>query len=243
MAPGAGGSSGPSPADRRDGGPVSASGAAGARCAVFASQAISSNDTPEQERGRLARTRVAWPQMERISDPVSTCIRRGRGRREGDLISRPFGIQGAACLSEVNDADRRGHPGDLADYRSDSSGPARLLRLVVRKLRARRNDRGHDRGGPAQLRGCEPQALVPFAFPEQLSPGHPHPARSRPATPGLPSQTRSGSPDRPDPGGSYSEHVDELADSASLAGDPGELRPQLTKVIHLFMHSPSTDYR
>src|SRR5260370_25963225 len=101
MAPGAGGGGGRSAAGRRDGGPVSASGAAGARCAVFASQAISGNDTPEQERDRLAGTCVALPRMERISDPVSTCIRRGRGRREGDLHSRPFGLQGAACLSEV----------------------------------------------------------------------------------------------------------------------------------------------
>src|ERR1700726_4709976 len=101
MAPRGGRGSGPSPPGRRDGGPVRASGAAGARCAGFASQAISSNDTPEQERGRLAGTRVALPRMVQISDPVSTCIRRGRGRREGDLHSRPFGIQGAACLSEV----------------------------------------------------------------------------------------------------------------------------------------------
>src|SRR5271156_2948927 len=101
MAPGAGEGSGPSPAGRRDGGPVSASGAAGAPRAVFASQAISSNDTPEQERGRLAGTCVALPRMVQISDPASRCIRRGRGRREGDLHSRPFGIQGAACLSEV----------------------------------------------------------------------------------------------------------------------------------------------
>src|SRR5580700_4210444 len=101
MTPGAGGDSGPSPAGRRDGGPVSASGAADARCAVFASQAISSNDTPERERGRLAVTRVALARIGPISDPASTCIRRGRGRRKGDLHSRPFGIQGAACLSEV----------------------------------------------------------------------------------------------------------------------------------------------
>src|SRR5260370_21529678 len=101
MAPGAGGGGGRSPAGRRDGGPVSAWGPGGARCAVFASEAISGHDTPEQERERLAGTCVALPRMERIPDPVSTCIRRGRGRREGDLHSRPFGLQGAACLSEV----------------------------------------------------------------------------------------------------------------------------------------------
>src|SRR5260370_19995473 len=101
MAAGTGGGSGPSPAGRREGGPVSTLGAAAARCAVLASQAISSNDTPEQERDRLAGTCVALPRREQISDPVSTCIRRGQGRREGDLHSRPFGIQGAACLSEV----------------------------------------------------------------------------------------------------------------------------------------------
>src|SRR5260370_38580382 len=101
MAPGTGGGSRPSPAGRREGGPVSTLGAAAARCAVLASQAISSNDTPEQERDRLAGTCVALPRREQISDPVSTCIRRGQGRREGVLHSRPFGLQGAACLSEV----------------------------------------------------------------------------------------------------------------------------------------------
>src|ERR1700722_5083792 len=39
--------------------------------------------------------------MGRISDPAPRCIRRALGRREGDHYSRPFGIQGAACLSEV----------------------------------------------------------------------------------------------------------------------------------------------
>src|SRR5260370_24634622 len=101
MAPGTGGGSRRSPAGGREGGPVSTLGAAAARCAVLASQAIRSSDTPEQERDRLAGTCFAWPRREQIADPVSTCIRRGQGRREGDLHSRPFGIQGAACLSEV----------------------------------------------------------------------------------------------------------------------------------------------
>src|ERR1700733_8866256 len=39
--------------------------------------------------------------MGRISDPAPRCIRRAWGRRKGDHHSRPFGIQGAACLSEV----------------------------------------------------------------------------------------------------------------------------------------------
>src|SRR5260370_7727813 len=101
MGAGTGGGSRPWPAGRREGGPVSTLGAAAARCAVLASQAISSNETPEQERDRLAGSCVAWQRSEQRSDPVSTCIRRGQGRREGDLHSRPFGIQGAACLSEV----------------------------------------------------------------------------------------------------------------------------------------------
>src|SRR5579862_2692837 len=99
MAPGAARDSRLSSAGRR---PTGACGAAGACCAVFASQAISSNDTPEVEKGRVAGTRVAASRMRRITDPARMCIRRVRGRRKGDRYSRPFEWEGAARLSEVD---------------------------------------------------------------------------------------------------------------------------------------------
>src|SRR5580658_2947598 len=101
MAPGGGTGSGPPPAGRREGGPVSVSSAAGARCAVSASQAIRSNDTREAERDCPAGACVARSGNRGILDPASTCIHGVRGRRKGGLWSRPFGTVGAARLSEV----------------------------------------------------------------------------------------------------------------------------------------------
>jgi hypothetical protein len=67
----------------------------------------------------------------------------------------------------------------MAGHRSDCGWAARILRLVVDYLRPLGHDRRHDRGRPAQLRGCEPQGFVPFALPEQLSPGRVIPGEKR----------------------------------------------------------------
>ena len=56
-------------------------------------------------------------------------------------------------------------------------------------------------------------------------------------------QTWPGRPDRTDPSGSYSEPVDELADSASLVDDPGGLRRRLADDGYLFFRGllPASD--
>ena len=86
----------------RRGGPVSASCAADARCAVSASQTITGNDTPGAGKGRLAGACVVRFGIRVVPDAARTCIRRVRGRRKDGLYSRPFGREGAACLSEVD---------------------------------------------------------------------------------------------------------------------------------------------
>src|SRR6516225_4889453 len=102
MASGGGGGGSGTPSLGRRGGPVSASCAADARCAISASQTISSNDTPEAEKGRPAAACVARSRIAAIPGAARTYIRRVRGRRQGGLYPRPFGRKGAACLSEVD---------------------------------------------------------------------------------------------------------------------------------------------
>src|SRR5215831_490211 len=97
-----GGAGGEAPPHGRRGGPVSASRAADARCAVSASQTITSHDTPGTEKVCSAAACVVRFRIRVVPEAARTCIRRVRGRRKGGLYSRPFGREGAAGLSEVD---------------------------------------------------------------------------------------------------------------------------------------------
>jgi len=87
-------------------------GARARRCAVFASQAISSNEHGDRKEAACLVNCVALPPNGKIWIPVSRCIRRGTGVDERATCIRPAlrNPRMRACLSEVLMRDRRGHP-------------------------------------------------------------------------------------------------------------------------------------
>src|SRR5450756_2759607 len=105
------------------------------------------------------RPRRASPRTWSPTDPPGVVTR--SVREVPGCASQPSAYSAAHEDRSARHEDRRGVDRDLARDRRVGRGSAGLLRLVAGELRRGRDGRRHDRGGPVELPGGQPQGHLP----------------------------------------------------------------------------------